>query len=129
MKKWLFIAAAIVITAAAFYVFREKGVVDAEPVKTAKAARGDLRLEAMANGTVNPEIEVIVKSKAGGEIIEFSNNAGDLIKKGEVVVKVDPETEQARAKQAEAALLGAKARLERARSAPGDVHGTPGRER
>jgi len=83
MKKWLFIAAAVVITAAAaFYVFREKAVVDAEPVKTAKAARGELRLEAMANGTVNPGIEVIVKSKAGGEIIEFSNNAGDLIKKG-----------------------------------------------
>jgi len=130
MKKWLFIAAAVVITAAAaFYVFREKAVVDADPVKTAKAARGELRLEAMANGTVNPEIEVIVKSKAGGEIIEFSNNAGDLIKKGEVVVKLDPETEQARAKQAEAALLGAKARLERARIALRDFTVKLGRQK
>src|SRR4030067_1777878 len=129
MKKWLFIAAAIVITAAAFYVFREKGVADAEPVKTAKAARGELGLEAMAKGSVNPEIEVIVKSKAGGEIIEFSNNAGDIIKKGEVVVKLDPETEQARSKQAEAALLGAKARLERAKIALRDFDVKLGRQK
>jgi len=130
MKKWLFIAIGLlIIAAAAFYLFREKGAVEAEPVKTAKAVRGDLKLEAMANGTVNPEIEVIVKSKAGGEIIEFSNNAGDIIKKGEVVVKLDPETEQARSKQAEAALLGAKARLERAKIALRDFDVKLGRQK
>lgn len=130
MKKWLFIAASLVmIGTAAFFVFRENGSVDAEPVKTARASKGDLRIEAMANGTVNPEIEVIVKSKAGGEIIEFSNNAGDLIKKGEVVVKLDPETEHARAKQAEAALLGAKARLERAKIALRDFDVKLGRQK
>ena len=120
MKKRFFMAAAIaviIIAAGAYYFFSAKAPIDAEPMKTAKAARGELRLEAMANGTVNPEIEVIVKSKAGGEIIEFTNNAGDLIKKGEVVVKLDPETEEARTKQAEAALLGARARLQRAKIA------------
>ena len=120
MKKRFFMAAAIVIivfAAGAFYFFRAKAPIDPEPMKTAKAVRGELRLEAMANGTVNPEIEVVVKSKAGGEIIEFTNNAGDLIKKGEVVVKLDPETEEARTKQAEAALLGARARLQRAKIA------------
>jgi HlyD family secretion protein len=131
MKKWLFIAPALLIIAAvAFFVFREKEIeAEAEPLKTAKAVRGDLKLEAMANGTVNPEIEVIVKSKAGGEIIEFSNNAGDTIKKGEVVVKLDPETEEARAKQAEAALLGAKARLERAKIARKDFDVKFGRQK
>jgi HlyD family secretion protein len=122
MKKWLFIAASLVIIAAGAYYFLIKGEEAAtEPVKTAKVSKGDLRLQAVANGTVNPEIEVIVKSKAGGEIIEFSNNAGDLIKNGDVVVKLNPETEEARAKQAEAELLGAKARLERSKIALKDL--------
>jgi len=118
MKKRLIIiiaAVAAFVAAGAYYFFGGGQNAPAEQVKTAKATRGDLRLEAMANGVVNPEIEVIVKSKAGGEIIEFSRNAGDIIKKGEVVVKLDPETEEARAKQAEAALLGARGRLERAK--------------
>jgi len=130
MKKWMLIAAAVVAAlAGAYYFVGRNPAVDAEPMKTAKARRGELRLEAAANGTVNPEIEVIVKSKAGGEIIEFTNNAGDLIKKGEVVVKLDPETEEARTKQAEAALLGARARLERAKIARTDLEVKLGRQK
>lgn len=122
MKKWLIIAAVAALVAAGAYYFLGSGEGNkAEPVKTAKAAKGDLRLEAMANGVVNPEIEVIVKGKAGGEIIEFSRNAGDIIRKGEVVVRLDPETEEARTKQAEAALLGARARLERAKISLNDL--------
>lgn len=124
MKKWIIIIAAVVLIAGGAYYFLSAGdKAPAEPVKTAKVSRGELRLEAMANGTVNPEIEVIVKSKAGGEIIEFENYAGDLIKKGDVIVRLDPETEEARTKQAEAALLGAKARLERAKIALKDYRG------
>ena len=77
MKKWAIIIAAVALIAGGAYYFLSGGEkTAAEPVKTAKVSRGSLRLEAMANGTVNPEIEVIVKSKAGGEIIEFPNNAG-----------------------------------------------------
>lgn len=122
MKKWAIIIAAVALIAGGAYYFLSGGEkTAAEPVKTAKVSRGSLRLEAMANGTVNPEIEVIVKSKAGGEIIEFPNNAGDLIEKGEVVVRLDPETEEARTKQAEAAVLGARARLQRAKIALNDL--------
>lgn len=87
----------------------------AEPIETAKAVKGDLRLEVMANGAISPDIEVIVKGKAGGEIIEFPFNEGDLIKKGETVVKLDPGTEEARANQSEASMLMAKAKLDKAR--------------
>ncbi|HBG46602.1 MAG TPA: hypothetical protein DDW94_06370 [Deltaproteobacteria bacterium] len=115
-KKWYAIIAAVAaISAAALFALsggdKEK---DTEPLKTAKVAIGTLKMEAMANGTVNPEVEVVVKSKAGGEIIDFPFNEGDLVKKGDVVVRLDPQTEEARAKQAEAALLMSEARLEKA---------------
>jgi len=62
-------------------------------------------------------------------LVNFALGGGTGIKKGEVVVKLDPETEQARAKQAEAALLGAKARLERARIAQRDFTVKLGRQK
>lgn len=121
-KKILFgLGAAVILAAvAAFWLSAGQGT-GAEERKTAKAGIGDLKIEAAANGVINPEVEVIVKSKAGGEIIDFPFNEGDLVKKGEVVVSLDPATEEARAKQAEAVLLMAEARLEKARIALKDA--------
>lgn len=84
-------------------------------LKTAKAAVGELRLTVTATGTVTPEVEVVVKSKAGGEITEFRPEEGDELKRGEVVVRLDPETEKTRVRQQEANLLMAEARLEKAK--------------
>lgn len=83
-------------------------------VRTAKVVKGDLVLEVAASGTVTPDVEVIVKSKAGGEITGFPYNEGDLVKKGQTVVELDPKTELARKNQADANLMMAKARVEKA---------------
>ncbi len=116
MKKKAFYAlgAAVVLAVAAAFWLSFGEDQGAEVRKTARAGLGELRIEAAANGVINPEVEVIVKSKAGGEIIDFPFNEGDLVKKGEVVVSLDPATEEARMKQAEAVLLMAEARLEKA---------------
>ncbi|MBI5885864.1 MAG: efflux RND transporter periplasmic adaptor subunit [Deltaproteobacteria bacterium] len=89
----------------------DKGSANNSEVTTAKVEKGDLRLEVLATGTVVPEFEVVVKSKAGGEITSFPHNEGDVISKGETIVKLDPATEQARTNQAEATLMAARARL------------------
>ena len=116
MKKTAVIAicALIVILVAAFAYF-SGGSEDAPEIKTAAVARGDLRIEVLANGVVTPDLEVVVKSKAGGEITSFPHNEGDKIKKGAIVVTLDPRTERARANQARANLLMAKARLDKAK--------------
>lgn len=116
MKK---LAIAVVITLAAvgafiYYTGKPGGNSEFTGARTAKVQRGDLRIEVSASGTVTPDVEVIVKSKAGGEITSFPFNEGDLVKKGQAVVELDPETELARKNQAEANLLMAKARLEKA---------------
>ncbi len=116
MKKTAVIAisALIVILVAAFAYF-SGGSEDVSEIKTATITRGDLRLEVLANGVVTPDVEVVVKSKAGGEITSFPHNEGDKIKKGDVIVTLDPRTERARANQAHANLLMAKARLDKAK--------------
>lgn len=117
MKKWFAIVpiVAIVIGALIYLFTPSTKATDPSEIKTAKVEKGELRLEVVANGTVTPEIEVAVKSKAGGEITNFPFNEGDIIKKGQVIVKLDPRTERARANQAEANLLIAKAKLEKAK--------------
>ncbi len=131
MKKKIIaiIIAAAVAAGIAVYAFTGKETPEAEPMTTAKASKGSLRLEVMANGIINPDVEVIVKSKAGGEIIDFPFNEGDVVEKGEVIVRLDPETEEARAKQSEATLLMTEARLEKARIARKDAEVKLGRQK
>jgi HlyD family secretion protein len=111
---WIVVIAAAVL--GAYYLYGSAGSGNSnEPIKTAKVKRADLRLEVVSTGTVTPDVEVVVKSKAGGEITSFPFNEGDRIKKGETVVKLDPKTEESRTRQAEASVLISRARLEKAR--------------
>lgn len=116
-KVLLYAIPALVAVVAAIFLLSGNGkpVNDAGLIKTAKAMKGDLRIEVVSAGVVSPDVEVVVKSKAGGEITEFPFNEGDLVNKGQTIVKLDPKTERARANQAEANLLMAKARLDKAR--------------
>ncbi len=116
MKKLIAVVIAVLIAIGAIIYFtsgKDAGSVASE-VRTAEVVKGDLLIEVAASGTVTPDVEVIVKSKAGGEITSFQFNEGDLVKKGQAVVELDPSTELARKNQAEANLLMAKARAEKA---------------
>ncbi len=60
------------------------------PYTTAIVERGNIEISVSATGTVDPVSKVEVKSKASGEIIAMPVEAGDLIKKGALIAKVDP---------------------------------------
>jgi HlyD family secretion protein len=116
MRKWVWIITGFIIVLVVFSFFRliktEDGL---ENLKTAVIKKGDLKITVAATGVVTPYVEVEVKSKAAGEIINFPFEEGHVLEKGKVVVKLDPETEQSRVNQANADLLVADARLEKAK--------------
>ena len=116
MKKWLLLSVFLVLGAgSAVLLLRPTEVKEGKTeVVTAKVIRGDLNLIVAASGVVTAYTEVEVKSKAGGEIIDFPFEEGDLLKKNDVVVKLDPGTEQSRVNEANANLKMAEARLEKA---------------
>jgi HlyD family secretion protein len=116
VKKWIWI---LLIVISIFAIFYFSGSVDngndLTNFKTAVVKRDTLELTVAATGTITPNIEVEVKSKAGGEIINFYFQEGDTLRKGEVAVRLDPETEKSRVNQANANLLIAEAKLEKAK--------------
>lgn len=77
---------------------------------------GDFRISISATGKVIAHREVQILSKASGEVTELPFEAGAIVKKGDLLARVDPIEEQRNVQKAEAALQSTKARLEIARN-------------
>jgi HlyD family secretion protein len=78
--------------------------------------RRDIVVSALASGTVQPDTVVEVKSKASGEILELRVETGQVVKRGDLMVRVDPRTPRNFLAQAQADLDVAEARLGNATS-------------
>jgi HlyD family secretion protein len=78
--------------------------------------RRDIIVSARASGTIQPDTVVEVKSKASGEILELKVETGQLVKRGALMVRVDPRNPRNLLAQAQADLEVAEARLTNATS-------------
>ena len=67
------------------------------PVKTGKAEVGDVQVKVTEVGTVEPEVKVEVKSAISGKVIEILHRDGDVVKRGTVLARVEPDLTQAQA--------------------------------
>ncbi len=84
---------------------REKPV----PVTTEKAVRKTILQTVSATGKVQPETEVKISPEVAGEIIDLPVEDGMWIKKGDLLVKIKPDSYKALLEQQEAAISSAKA--------------------
>ena len=78
--------------------------------------RRDIVVSARASGTIQPDTVVEVKSKASGEILELKVETGQLVKRGALMVRVDPRNPRNLLAQAQADLEVAEARQANATS-------------
>src|SRR5437016_8794972 len=84
---------------------REKPI----PVTTEKAVRKTILQTVAATGKVQPETEVKISPEVAGEIIELPVEDGKAVNKGDLLVKVKPDSYKALLEQQEAAISSAKA--------------------
>ncbi|HUT33205.1 MAG TPA: efflux RND transporter periplasmic adaptor subunit [Planctomycetota bacterium] len=119
MKKLLIL---LVLAGAAggggyYYWRRQQGVAGAETpqVPTAPVERGSIRLAVASTGRVVANLEVDIKCKASGEIIKLPFDISEAVKKGELLVELDPVDEERRVKLAEADLAASVAKHEQAK--------------
>ncbi len=84
---------------------REKPI----PVVTEKAVRKSIVQTVSATGKVQPEVEVKISPEVAGEIIELPVVDGVAVKKGDLLMKIKPDSYKALVEAQEAAISGAKA--------------------
>ena len=84
---------------------REKPI----PVTTETAVRKTILQTVSATGKIQPETEVKISPEVAGEIIELPVEDGKAVKKGDLLVKIKPDSYKALLEQQEAAISAAKA--------------------
>jgi HlyD family secretion protein len=116
------IAVVLVLLIAGGLIAATRGGTKIDPSKLAKIEKGDLAKSVVATGKVTPITKVEVKSKASGIVKQLFVDAGDRVKKGQLLAQLDKEeitaqVEQSRAslQAAEASLTGSEADYERAK--------------
>jgi membrane fusion protein, multidrug efflux system len=85
------------------------------PVRTLIAARGEVSETAVLTGHVQAEDEPALAFRIGGRMIERPVNVGDQVVPGQVLAKLDPESELSALRSAESALAAAQGQLTYAR--------------
>ena len=121
MRKTLIIVTAVVLIAAGaygYYRYTQKPV--APTITTARVTRGDLAETVGATGALQAVTTVQVGTQVSGTIQELNADFNSLVRKGQVLARLDPSLIQSQIEQARANLIRAEADLERLRVALDD---------
>jgi HlyD family secretion protein len=107
-RRWYFIVGVLLllwIVISSILGKREKPI----PVTTEKAVRKTILQTVSATGKVQPEVEVKISPEVAGEIIELPVEDGKAVKKGDLLIKIKPDSYKALVEGQEAAISGARA--------------------
>ena len=87
---------------------------EAPRFRTVKVERGPITATVSATGTLNPVTSVQVGTQVSGQIKELFVDFNSVVKKGQLVARIDPETFEYRVRQAQADTEAARSALGRA---------------
>jgi HlyD family secretion protein len=124
MKRVLSLVLVVIVVAAAvwgYFYAQSRG--SAPKYRTARVERGALTSAVSATGNVNAVITVQVGSQVSGQIAELLVDFNSIVKKDQIVARIDPALFEAKVNQAKADLdsaqaniLNQQAQVERARA-------------
>ena len=118
MKKnktiWILLAVVVLLVAAAaiFGGKKERGI----KVTTEKIEKRSITEVVSASGKIYPEFEVKISSDVSGEIVELAVEEGDSVTKGQLLLRINPETYQASFERLVANANSSKAQIANSRS-------------
>jgi len=115
LKRWFFAALFLLIVAAPILWMttrKDKGTL----VTIAASERGDITSVVTATGKIQPQVEVRISSEVAGEIVELPVRDGQAVKRGDLLVRINPDTLEAQVAQQEASLAASRANAEQARA-------------
>lgn len=104
------LALAGVATAAYLHSKQDKPLPDSK-YRTVLADSGNLTQTVTATGTINPVALINVGSQVSGTVVELKADFNDHVKKGQVLLKLDPTIFNAQIRQVEASVASAQASM------------------
>jgi HlyD family secretion protein len=116
LKKLIIILGSVAaLSICIYFVFRNTGA-DGPEIRyiTVPVEKGTLKAEINSTGTIKPRVEVQVGSQVSGTIKKLYADFESVVKEGQLIALVDPDTYKAKVGQARANLLSAKANLAKA---------------
>jgi HlyD family secretion protein len=97
----------VAINLAAIFVLQRRS--PAINVQTEKVARHTITETVIANGKIYPVLQVRISAEVSGEIIELAVKEGQLVRKGDFLLKINPKNANALLNQAKATLESSRA--------------------
>ena len=115
LQKWLIgagvvVVAGVIVVASTLSKPKEKG----EEVFMAKAAKRDLTSFVQATGRIEAKTKVNVQSSVIGEIVSLPVKEGEVVKKGDLLVQVDPQRYRSEVERLESAVRSQSIAIEQA---------------
>jgi len=80
-------------------------------VQTEKVEKRDITQTVTATGQIDPEFKVLITPEVTGEIIDLPVKEGDMVKKGDLLIRIKGDQYQAQKERLEANLKSSKATL------------------
>lgn len=124
MKKsnrlWWILGGVVALLVIFLLVAKQQGWIGKEKpteVEFVKVGKSDITETVSASGKIQPEVEVKITPDVPGEIIALYVKEGDSVKKGQLLLKIQPENYISITQRAEAVVNQTKASAEQAKSA------------
>lgn len=97
---WVIIGLLVVAGGVSYAVFRKREVVIT--VQTEKVARRNITELVVANGRIQPVLQVVIAPEVSGEIIELPVKEGQQVQKGDLLVRIKQDNYLAQKRSADA---------------------------
>jgi HlyD family secretion protein len=114
--KWSVGVIVLLLIASVLVLGAAKRGSKATDVRIETVQRRDLVATVTASGQVEPRTKVDVAADISGRIIRLDVKEGQMVKKGQFLLQIDPSTYQAGVERASAALASSKAQLAQAKA-------------
>jgi len=120
MKKYktIIIISIIIVVLASIGIYAIESIKNQKnkstEVEITTLATGEIIQKVSATGKIQPEIEVKISSEVSGEIIDLPVKEGQLVSKGQLLVRINPDLYQSSIDRTVASLATSKAGLNQA---------------
>ncbi|MGC6490583.1 MAG: efflux RND transporter periplasmic adaptor subunit [Flavobacteriales bacterium] len=101
------------------FIAQQVGWISAEKpisVNTEQVEKRDIIETVSASGKIQPETEVKISPDVSGEIVSLYVKEGDVVEKGDLLLKIKPDTYQSILERSQAALNTSNSSLEKAKA-------------